>query len=109
MKVSKYRNKKTNGYDSAKEAYRAGKLKLLERAGEITDLQEQVVFMLQDKFKRDGKVERAITYVADFVYMQDGKKIVEDVKSPITRKIPTYRIKRKMLLFRYPDIVFIET
>lgn len=106
MKVSKYRNKKTNGYDSAKEAYRAGKLKLLERAGEITDLKEQVTFILQDKFKRDGKVERAITYIADFVYIKDGKKIVEDVKGFRT---DIFKLKRKMLLFRYPDIVFLET
>lgn len=104
--MKKYRNKKTNGYDSAKESYRAGKLKLLERAGEITDLQEQVTFILQDKFKRDGKAERAITYIADFVYIQDGKKIVEDVKG---FKTDVYKIKRKMLLFRYPDIVFLET
>jgi len=106
MKVSKYRNKKTNGYDSAKEAGRAWQLKILERNGEIYDLREQVMFILQDKFKRDGKSERAITYVADFVYMQDGKKIVEDVKG---FKTDVYKIKRKMLLFRYPDIVFLET
>lgn len=107
--MTKYRNKKTNGYDSAKEAYRAGQLKLLERAGHISELQEQVTILLQEKFKHNGKWERAITYVADFVYMKDGVKIVEDVKSPITRKISTYRIKRKMLLFRYTDIVFLET
>lgn len=104
--MTKYRNKKTNGYDSAKEAKRAFDLMMLEKAGRISELQEQVTFILQDKFKRDGKTERAITYVADFVYMQDGNKIVEDVKG---FKTDVYKIKRKMLLFNYPDIVFIET
>lgn len=106
MKITKYRNKKTMGYDSAKEAYRAGKLKLLERGGLISDLQEQVTILLQERFRCNGKWERAITYIADFVYIKDGQKIVEDVKG---FKTDVYKIKRKMLLFRYPDIVFIET
>lgn len=107
--MNKYRNRKTNGYDSAKEAKRAAELKLLEKAGHITDLQEQVVILLQERFRCNGKWERAITYIADFVYFKDGQKIIEDVKSPITRKIPTYRIKRKLLLFKYQNILFIET
>ena len=104
--MTKYRNKKTNGYDSKKEAKRAEELKLLERVGSITDLQEQVSIILQERFKHNGKWERAITYIADFVYMQDGVKIVEDVKG---FKTDVYKIKRKMLLFTYPDIKFIET
>jgi len=107
--TTKYRNKKTNGYDSKKEAKRAVELKLLERAGHISELKEQVTILLQEKFRHNGKWECSITYIADFVYMKDGVKIVEDVKSPITRKIQTYRIKRKLLLFKYPDIAFLET
>lgn len=106
MKVSKYRNRKTNGYDSAKEAKRAAELKLLEKAGHITDLQEQVTILLQERFQCNGKWERAIAYIADFVYFKDGQKIVEDVKG---FKTDVYKIKRKMLLFNYPDIIFIES
>lgn len=103
---TKYRNKKTNGYDSVKEYKRANELKLLERAGHISELQEQVTILLQEKFRHNGKWERAITYIADFVYIQDGKKIIEDVKG---FKTDVYKIKRKMLLFKYPDSTFIET
>lgn len=106
MKPSKYRNIKTNGYDSAKEAKRANELKLLERAGEITDLQEQVSILLQERFRHNSKWERAITYIADFVYYKDGEKIIEDVKG---FKTDVYKIKRKMLLFTYPNVCFIET
>lgn len=104
--ISKYRNKKTNGYDSKKEAKRADELKLLERGKIITDLQEQVSILLQEKFRHNGKWERPIIYIADFVYYKDGVKIIEDVKG---FKTDVYRIKRKMLLFNYPDITFIET
>lgn len=104
--ISKYRNKKTNGYDSKKEAKRADELKLLERGKIITDLQEQVSILLQEKFRHNGKCERPIIYIADFVYYKDGVKIIEDVKG---FKTDVYRIKRKMLLFNYPDITFIET
>jgi hypothetical protein len=107
--MAKYRNIKTNGYDSKKENARANELKLLERAGHITELCEQVVFQLQPAFKCNGKTERAIKYIADFTYQKDGKHIVEDVKSPITKKLSTYSMKRKMLLFKYPEITFIET
>lgn len=106
MKVNKYRNRKTNGYDSAKEAKRAAELKLLGKAGHITDLQEQVTILLQERFRCNGKWERAITYIADFVYFKDGQKIIEDVKG---FKTDVYKIKRKMLLFHYPDIIFIES
>lgn len=104
--MAKYRNVKTNGYDSKKESVRANELKLLEHAGHITHLEEQVVFELQPSFKCDGKTERAIKYIADFIYYKDGDFVVEDVKG---FKTDVYKIKRKMLLFKYPDIKFIET
>lgn len=47
----------------------------------------------------DGKrrcIERECTYVADFVYLQDGEIIVEDTKGFRT---PEYKIKRKLMLF----------
>ena len=95
-------------YDSKKEAARAQDLILLEKAGQICDLKFQVPFLLQDNFEHDGEKYRKIEYFADAVYSENGKLIVEDTKSFITRKDPVYRLKKKMLLFRYPDIIFRE-
>lgn len=112
---SKYFNKKTiykgTVYDSRKEAKRAYELEMLQRAGYISNLQKQVMFELQPSFKAQGKTERAITYLADFYYFDNQKNIwiAEDVKSPMTRTLPVYRIKKKLFLFKYKDILFIET
>lgn len=115
---SKYNNKKivVDGitFDSQKEAMRYGQLKLLERAGEISDLKLQVPFELLpnqyetiERFSKGGKrlkdglklVERGVTYVADFTYNTGGKIVVEDVKSKATRKKESYIIKRKLMRY----------
>lgn len=84
-------------FDSAKEARRYDELKTLERAGAIQDLQLQVKFELIPSQRLDGKVvERPCTYLADFVYMENGKKIVEDTKGFRTKD---YIIKRKLMLW----------
>lgn len=92
--MSKYGNTRTNGYDSKREAKRAAELKLLEKAGEITELREQVPFELIPK----QLGERACKYVADFTYkdLTSGVTIVEDCKG---FRDPIFRIKRKMMLF----------
>lgn len=92
-------------FDSQKEARRFRELCLLEKAGKITNLQRQVKFELIPSQRIDGKVvERACTYVADFVYETPiyfgktiiGKKaIVEDTKGFKTKD---YIIKRKLML-----------
>ena len=74
--------------------------------GGISELKEQVRFVLQDSFKINGKTERAIVYIADFTYILNGALMVEDVKG---FKTEVYKIKRKLLLFKYPDIIFLET
>lgn len=84
-------------FDSKKELNRYLELSLLQRAGKILDLQRQVKFELIPAQKVDGKLaERSVSYVADFVYMMDGKKIVEDTKGFRTKD---YILKRKMMLF----------
>jgi hypothetical protein len=92
--VSKYRNKRTNGYASKREAKRAAELKLLEKAGEIKELREQVKFELVPK---EGK-ERAVSYIADFRYQERVDNlwhdIVEDVKG---FKTPIYRLKKRLM------------
>lgn len=70
----KYKNKKTQVdmyvFDSIAESRRYKELALLERAGEIKDLQLQPRFLLQESFKKNGKTYRKIEYVADFMYCQ---------------------------------------
>ncbi len=94
---SKYGNIKTKGYASKKEALRAQDLKLLEKAGKIWNLKEQEAFLLIPK--QEG--ERACSYIADFTYWDAAGFHCEDVKSPATRKLPVYSIKRKLMLFLY--------
>ena len=105
----KYRNHKTTvdgvTYDSAKEARRAAELRLLERAGQITNLRRQVVFEIipTQKDEETGEtVERPAKYIADFVYRDafTHKLIVEDVKSKAT-KTPEYILKRKLMYYRF--------
>lgn len=98
---SKYHSQKTayKGYvfDSKREAKRYAELLLLEQAGEIHDLQRQVVFPLIPSQKIDGRVaERKCDYRADFVYYEGDKMIVEDVKGFRT---DDYIIKRKLMLW----------
>ncbi len=72
--MNKYRNKKVIVddyiFDSVQESRRYKELKLLERAGEISNLKLQPRFLLQDSFKKNGKTYRKIEYVADFMYCQ---------------------------------------
>lgn len=99
MAQTKYRNVKVNGYDSIKEMQRHYELQILERAGKISNLKRQVRFELIPHQLINGKVkERAVNYIADFTYTENGKLIVEDVKSPATRT-PEYIIKRKLMLY----------
>jgi hypothetical protein len=98
---AKYGNVKTwyagREYASKREAERASQLDLMKRAGEIAGWIPQYPFLLAGGIK----------YVADFVVLlPDGTWRAEDVKSPATRRIATYRLKRK--LFRaifHMDIV----
>jgi hypothetical protein len=99
--VTKYKNRKiaVNGdvFDSKKEYIRYRELALLERAGRISDLKRQVKYELIPSQRVNGKVvERACTYVADFVYTENGKTVVEDTKGFRTKD---YIIKRKLMLY----------
>lgn len=98
---SKYNNRKTvvDGltFDSAKEAKRYGELKLLERAGEIINLELQPEYELIPR----QKGHRATKYRADFKYTtKGGSVVVEDVKSPAT-KTQAYRIKKKLMAWNH--------
>jgi hypothetical protein len=78
-------------FDSKREAARWAELRTMERAGVITALERQV------KFPMVVNGILVCSYVADFRYCEGGRAVVEDVKSEITRKEPTYRIKVKLM------------
>jgi hypothetical protein len=108
----KYGNKKTTvdgiTFDSLKEAKRYKELSLMQHSGMIQDLQMQVKYILIPAQREPDTVgarggihkgklaERECTYVADFVYKENGETIVEDTKSFRTKD---YLLKRKMMLF----------
>lgn len=120
MRWTKYGSKKTEidgvTFDSKKEAKRYQELRILEKAGEITNLRRQVKFeLIPDQREFNGReiytkgpkkgcfkpgklLERKVEYAADFVYTQDGQQVVEDTKGFRTKD---YIIKRKLMLYRY--------
>lgn len=111
MSRNKYFAKKNQKNDSKGEAKRAAQLKLLERIGKVSNLKEQVSFVILESFKDSaGKTERGIKYVADFVYFDEEikKHIIEDYKSSFTAKLPVYIMKRKFVKKLYPKYIFKE-
>lgn len=94
-------------FDSKKEAARYQELKLLQRAGKITDLRLQVPFELvpacsvvaYEGNKLTTKKIRAVHYVADFTYIDPVRGyIVEDVKGVRTAE---YKLKKKLMAYKY--------
>ena len=113
--MSKYGNIKTRTsdgilHDSIREANRWCELNLLLKAGKIQDLQRQVKFVLipaqyeeiipqvyhVGKKPKSKLIERECAYIADFVYTENGVKVVEDVKGMRTKE---YKLKKKMMLY----------
>lgn len=109
-------------FDSQREANRYAELELLQRAGKISALRCQVKYELipaiydeiptgeiykrgplrgQPKMKRVC-VERGVEYVADFEYIENGEKVVEDAKGFRDTESAVYKvfvIKRKLMLY----------
>lgn len=110
--MTKYHSRKVvvdgESFDSVKEYRRWCELKLLERAGVITELKRQVKFELipvqREKVWNNAKkcfepgkvIERECSYIADFVYWDGKKYVVEDTKGFKTKD---YIIKRKLMLW----------
>jgi len=115
-RLNKYNNAKCVSldgihFDSKREMERYNVLHLLEKSGHISDLRMQVkyelvpsiyetsVVKLKTKEKTITKcIQKAIYYVADFVYVKDGKTIIEDVKG---FKTSDYKLKKKMMRYFY--------
>jgi len=98
---AKYGNKKTvtpDGvkFDSRAEARRWGHLCMQLRAGEISELRRQVAYELVPavKYSDASRVKKAIHYVADFVYVEKGVEVIEDVKGVLT---PEFKLKRHLM------------
>ena len=113
---SKYGAKKVTidgiKFDSATEGRYYEKYRDMEKAGLIQNLRLQVPYELipaiweeydeVKHLKKGDKIihkkrrkQRPITYIADFVYTQDGKEYVVDVKGKKTKE---YILKKKMML-----------
>lgn len=131
-KNSKYRNKKVyeyeDGYealfpsiqghgdiryvfDSIKEYERWKELLLLQQAGKISGLSRQKELLIQEAFKYREENINAIFYKADFMYIQDGQTVIEDVKGfdKETQQYVTtkdFKLKWKLLKHRYPEYEF---
>jgi hypothetical protein len=99
--VNKYNAKPTEvdgiRFDSLAESRRYSELRLMERAGAITDLRVHPRYELLPKTAS----ERAVHYIADFCYVEGGHEVVEDVKGVET---PVFRLKASMFRRRYPGI-----
>ena len=109
-KRHKYNARKTTidgiTFDSQREANYYAELKLLLKAGAITRIELQPEFVLQSGFKYQGKKYQPIIYRADFkITYPDGHEEIIDVKGHKTKE---YQIKKKLLLNRYPEIIFRE-
>jgi hypothetical protein len=95
--MTKYNARKTYSelcgrtFDSKAEARRGEELKLLEKAGEISNLEYQISFQLCQKPNIKIKV--------DFVYQENGQKTFEDVKG--MGETREFRVKRAWLKEKY--------
>lgn len=116
---NKYHAKKTvregQVFDSKREAKRYTELLILQRAGKISDLRTQVEYELipaqrepdtvgsRGGIKRGKVIERAVKYVADFVYVdENGTEIVEDAKGyKDGQAYALFVIKRKLMLYTH--------
>lgn len=109
-------------FQSTKEGKRYAELKLLQRAGEISDLEMQKRYELipaqyetvetGEYYKVGAKkgqpktkqvcIEQSVVYIADFVYQENGQTVVEDVKGfrdPSSATYAKFVLKRKMMLW----------
>jgi len=79
-------------FASQREHQRWCVLKLMQRAGQISNLERQV------QFSFDVNGHHIAKYVADFIYFENGERVVEDSKGVAT---DVYRLKRKLLRALY--------
>lgn len=100
-KPHKYGAKKTlvagTVFDSKKEAARYQVLKLFEASRQISNI------VIHPAFSITVAGAHICTYIADFSYHEDGRVVVEDVKSKPT-VTPAARLKHKLFRVLYPQL-----
>lgn len=116
-KTNKYHAEKVTfrgeTFDSRKEMKRCIYLRFLQEKGVIGQLHRQVRFMIipptsiwetvrhaKKTVLKPRLVERAAYYTCDFVYRENGKIIIEDVKSAATKSKQDYVLRRKLIVKR---------
>lgn len=98
----KYRNQPTTvdgiQFDSKAEARRWQELRLMERAGEIRDLERQPLYVLAPpvRFADSKRATPSLRYWADFRYfdVRANREVCEDVKGIQTQ---AFRLKRHLM------------
>jgi len=108
LKTEEMHGKIVESFDSRREYIRYLNLTLLQKAGKISDLTRQTTLEIAPKTVYRGEIIRAITYRADFTYMQNGEYVVEDVKGYDTktgkhRSTAEFKLKWKLLKGKYPQ------
>ncbi len=93
-------------FDSKAEMKRYQELLLLQRAGQIHELELQPPFVLIEPFiDVQGNRHRGVKYIGDFMYKENGRYVVEDCKGVRTRD---YTIKRQLFVQKFPNVIFRE-
>lgn len=77
--------------DSQAEARHYLWLKAEQQAGRIRDLVVHPVYALA------VNGQPICRFIPDFRFVRDGQTVLEDVKSPVTAKLRTYQIKKRLL------------
>lgn len=88
-------------FDSGVEGQRYRQLKMMQDVGLISGLTLQPKVTLIPSFKHKGKTIRAVTYSADFKYLEDGHEVWEDVKGVETE---AFKLKYKWMLSKGYDL-----
>lgn len=95
-------------FDSKRESEYYIKYRQMVDDGQLASMELHPKFILQEHFRdSNGKMERAITYKADFLLTYpDGKKLAVEVKGFKTRD---YILRRKMFKYKYKGVIgFVE-
>lgn len=105
-KPTRYRAKATwsdgTFFHSKGELRRWEELKLLEKAGEIWQLERQTPYTLHVMAKHTGLLVKIGMFTPDFRYLErSGEVVVEDFKSPASAKDEAYRLRKRMFEAEY--------
>lgn len=93
-------------HDSMKEAARCDELHLLQRAGAITNLEQQPLYHFVIEGRPVMVGERKLRFRPDFRYVENGQLTAEDSKGMRTRD---YIVRAAFFRACYPDVLLKET